>query len=205
MAANSTAARDSGKKMEFKRVAFDINEIAPDAPAGEWRASIPRGKCKVQPTKEHQLPMVIVPIRLDSTEEDGDSFQKALGTELTTFLVFGGSSPRGERMSKLRIREICEALDIDLDVIPKEISDRDDLDPFVRELEGKKLTVWTIVTKRKDTGEETTEVRFRDPKGSLKRADADDDDDSGDDAPESERVPAKKKPAAKSANGKSRR
>ncbi len=194
------AAASEGKKMEFKRVEFDIDQIAPDAPGGEWTASIPRGKCKIQPTREDQFPMVIVPIRLDKTDEDGEAFEKALGTELTTFLVFGGKSPRGERMSKLRIREICEACEIDLDVLPKVIADRDDLEPFVRELEGKKLKVWTVVTTRKDTGEEVTEIRFRDPKGTLKRADADDDDDD-DEAPASERVPTRgaKKPAAKPA------
>ncbi len=203
MAGNSTATQSS-KKMEFKRVEFDVNEIAPDAPAGEWSASIPRGKCKVQPTKEDSFPMIIVPVRLDKTDEDGDAFQKALGTELTVFLVFGSKTPRGERMGKLRIREICEACDIDLDVIPKVIEDRDDLEPLVRELEGKKLKVWTIVTTRKDTGEEVTEIRFRDPKGTLKAA-RDDDDGDGDEAPESERVPARgaKKPVAKT-NGRKR-
>lgn len=198
-------AATQGKKMEFKRVEFDVNEIAPDAPAGEWQASIPRGKCKVQPTKEDQFPMVVVPVRLEKTDEDGPAFEKALGTELTVFLVFGGKTARGERLAKLRIREICEACDIDLDVLPKEISDRDDLEPFVRELEGKKLRVWTIVTTRKDTGEEVTEIRFRDPKGTLKAAKNDDDDDDGDDdAPESREEKSRaKKPAGKS-NGKRR-
>ena len=77
----ATTAGNGQKKMEFKQVDFDVNEIAPDAPEGEWMMSIPRGKCKVQPTKEEKLPLLIVPVRLDSTEEEGDKFQKALGNE----------------------------------------------------------------------------------------------------------------------------
>jgi hypothetical protein len=198
------------KKMEYKRVSFDINEIAPDAPAGEWRMSIPRGKCKVQPTKEHGFPMIIVPIRLDSTEEEGEEFQKALGTELGVFLVFGGKDPRGEKMSKLRIREVCEAADADLDLIPKKLGDdpETELEPLIRALEGKKFTGWTFLKARKDTGEITTELRFRDLNKLLTSgSDDDDDDDDNDDEPESERAPkvvGKKKPAtaSRSSNGK---
>jgi hypothetical protein len=150
---------------QYKRVSFDINEIAPDAPAGEWHASIPRGKCKVQPTKEDHFPMIILPVRLDSTEEDDERFQKSLGTELSTFMVFGSKSPRGERMAKLRIREICEALDVDLDLIPKKLGEdpENELEPLIRALEGKKFTAWTVLQQRKDTGETITDLRFRNP------------------------------------------
>lgn len=204
--AKSEQQSNQGKKMEYKRVSFDINEIAPDAPAGEWKASIPRGKCKVQPTKDDHFPMIIVPIRLDSTEEEGEAFEKALGTELSAFMVFGSKSPRGERMAKLRIRQICGAADVDLDLIPKVITDGDDLEPLVRALEGKKFTVWTRLQTRKDTGEVTSEVLFQDPNRTLSATSDDDEEDDGDDdGPKSERAP-KKKPAAsnKKSNGKSR-
>jgi hypothetical protein len=198
----ATASQSQGKKLEYKRVSFDVNEIAPDAPAGEWMASIPRGKCKVQPTKEHGFPMIIVPIRLDSTEEEDEAFQKALGTELSVFLVFGASKPTGERMAKLRIREVCEAADADLDLIPKKLGDdpETELEPLIRALEGKKFTVWTFLKARKDTGEITTELRFRDMSKLLTTGSGDDDDDE-DDKPAPR---GKKKPAA-SSNGKSRR
>ena len=165
--------------MEFKPVDFDIHEIPPDAPAGEWSASIPRNKCKIQPTNEHKLPMVIVPIRLDATEEDGDEFQRALGAELAVFLVFGGKDARAEKMAKLNIRQFCEAIDFDLDDLPKKITSEDDLEAFVKAIEGKKLTVWTTVQVRRDTGEEVTNIKFSDPKAlkTPKGGDEDDDDD----------------------------
>lgn len=199
--AKSEQQSNQSKKMEYKRVSFDVNEIAPDAPAGEWKASIPRGKCKVQPTKDDHFPMIIVPIRLDSTEEDGEVFEKALGTELSVFLVFGGKKPRGERLGKLRIRQICEAADVDLDVIPKEINDGDDLQPLVRALEGKKFTVWTRLQTRKDTGEVTSEVLFQDPNRTLSATSDDDGDGDGDD--EEAPTPKKKSTGSKS-NGKKR-
>lgn len=198
----------AAKKMEFKPVKFDVTEIAPDAPAGEWSMSIPRGKCKIQGTNKDNLPMIIVPIRLDKTEEDGEEFEKALGTELSTFLVFGGATTRGERMSKLRIRQFCEILEIDLDDVPKDIESSDDLEPFVKLIEGKKFTAWTKLTERKDTGETVTDVIFVDPDRKLKAGADDDDDDDDDDAPPSSapasdsRARGKAKPAAK---GKKRR
>lgn len=203
----SNAARTQDKKMEFKRVEFDANDIAPDAPEGEWQMSVPRGKCKIQPTKEDKFPMVIVPIRLDKTDEDGDEFQRALGTDLSVFLVFGGKNPRGERLNKLRIRQFCEALDIDLDIIPKVIESSDDLEPFVKAAEGKKFAGWTILNERKDTGEIVSEVRFTDPKRPLAAKGDDDDDDAppSSRAPESEAQPRGRSKASSKANGRSKR
>lgn len=210
----ATKEQAQNKKMEYRKVSFDVNEIAPDAPAGEWNASIPRGKCKVQPTREEKFPMIIVPVRLDGTDEEDEKFQKALGTELSTFLVFGSKSPRGERMAKLRIREVCEAADVDLDLIPKEIDDpENDLEPLIRALEGKKFKVWTKLQMRKDTGEVVTELVFRDPNRTLTAAD-DDDEEDGNDQDDSDgtargksrsQAQGKRKPASKSSNGKSKR
>jgi hypothetical protein len=176
--ANGTAAQQ-GKKMEYKQVNFDVNEIAPDAPVGEWMVSIPRGKCKVQPTKEDHFPMLIVPVRLDKTEEDGEEHQKALGSELSTMIVFfDDSKPRAARMSKLRLRQLCEAADVDLDVIPKKLTDPDnDLEPLIRALEGKKFPAWTKHQTRKDTGEVVTELLFQKPGGLKTTAENDDDED----------------------------
>ena len=207
MAQTNTAGQ---KRMDYKRVKFDVNEIAPDAPAGEWQVSIPRGKCKVQPTKEDHYPMLIVPIRLDATDEEDDVFQKALGSELSSMIVFfGDEKARAARMSKLRLRQLCEAADVDLDLVPKVIEDpENDLEPLIRALEGSKFTAWTTLQQRKDTGEVVTEVRFQNPTKALSAAgDDDEDEDEDEDGPKSERAPrGKPKPSNKSSkNGKSRR
>lgn len=169
MASNGTQTH--GKKMEYKQVSnFDVNEIAPDAPAGEWGVSIPRGKCKVQPTKEEHYPMLIVPVRLDKTEEEGEEFTKALGSELSAMIVFfGDEKPRAARMSKLRLRQLCEAAEVDLDVIPKKLTDpENDLEPLIRALEGKKFKAWTKLQTRKDTGEVVTDLLFQNPNAPIK-------------------------------------
>lgn len=202
------STQQNSKKMEYKPVTFDVNEIPPDAPAGAWDCSIPRGKCKVQPTKEDHFPMVLVPVRLDGTDEDDDEHQRALGTELTAFLVFGGKNPRAERMSKLRIRQFCEATDFDLDDLPKKLTDpENDLQPFIKAIEGRKFKAWTKVTTRKDTGEEVTDLLFFDPKAPLKgKSDGDDDDDDaggGDDEDEDDKP--KKTSASSKKNGKGKK
>lgn len=191
--------------MDYKRVKFDVNEIAPDAPAGEWEVSIPRGKCKVQPTKEDKYPMLIVPIRLDGTSEEDEVFQKALGAELSAMIVFfGDEKARAARMSKLRLRQLCEAADVDLDVVPKELEDpENDLEPLIRALEGKKFTAWTVLQTRKDTGEVVTELRFQNPTKALAGATDDDDDEDEDEAPRGKSKPSSKSSSSK--NGKSKR
>lgn len=209
MASNNQTQNNAKQKMEYRKVKFDVNEIAPDAPAGEWSVSIPRGKCKVQPTKEDRFPMLIVPIRLESTEEDGEEYQKALGAELSSMIVFfDDTKARAARMSKLRLRQLCEAADVDLDVVPKAIESEDDLEPLIRALEGKKFTAWTRLTTRKDTGEVTTEVVFQNPSKPLAAVGADDDDE--DEAPQ-RGAPKGGKTAGKTAgknasgNGRARR
>ena len=184
MAGTNTAGRQSGKKMEYRKVSFDVTEIAPDAPEGEWEVSIPRGKCKVQPTQKDNFPMLIVPVRLDGTDEEGEQFEKALGVELSTMIVFfDNTNARAARMSKMRLRQLCEAADVDLDVIPKEIGDDppNELEPLIRALEGSKFTAWTRLSTRKDTGEVVTELVFLDPSNTLTAASDDDDDDDYDD------------------------
>lgn len=199
------AKQQQQKKMEFKPVDFDVNEIPPDAPPGEWSCTIPRGQCKIQPTKDDHFPMVVVPVRLDGTEEDDDAHQRALGTVLSAFLVFGGKNSRAERMSKLRIRQFCEAIDFDLDDLPTKLTDpENDLQPFVRAIEGKKFTAWTRVSTRRDTGEEVTDLLFYDPKALKGAAPSDKDDDEGDDDADEEKATKGKGKADKGKKGKKR-
>jgi hypothetical protein len=178
MAVAQPNTNSKGKgRMEFKKVDFDVHEIAPDAPKGEWDVSIPRGKCKVLPTKEEHYPMLIVPIRLDKTDEEGETFEKALGTELSVMIVFfGNEKARGARMAKLKLTQLCEAADVDLDVVPKSISSGEDIADLVNALEGKKFKAWTTHRTRSDTGETLVDVHFKKPGGlSAKGITAEDD------------------------------
>lgn len=167
--ANGTTTNRGEKKMQFKPVAYDVNEIAPDAPAGHWsKVSIPRGKIKIRATEE-QYPQLIIPCRLDKTDEEDEKFQAALGTELAVFVTFYDNSQGGfaARQSKLTLRDLCDAADVDLDTIPKKIADEGDLADLVNALEGKSFEAWTTHRTNKGTGEVRVNLQFHDPKGTL--------------------------------------
>ena len=195
--ANGAATQERGgkvRKMDFKEVEYDINEIAPDAPEGEWTVTVPRGKCKVQPTKEDKYPMLIVPLRLDSYdgEEEGEEFEKALGTELSVMIVFfGNEKARAARMGKLRLRQLCEKADVDLDLVPKKIRAPEDLEDLINALEGKKFGIFTKHSVRKDTGETVVEVQFQKPGALTSNSGREDDEDEDTDKP-TKGKPAKK-------------
>lgn len=130
-----------------------------DIPTGRWVASVPRGKCRLMPTPKERYPMLLVPLRLESTDEEGDEFEKALGAEILLSIVFAGDdNPRLATLSRERLLQLCGATAIDLDLIPRRMSGTEDLDPFVRALEGKQLVVQTRRLIRRDTGKPVTDV-----------------------------------------------
>ena len=181
MATNGTTqASTAGKKLDFKPVDFDVNKIAPDAPEAQWEATIPAGKIRIQPTKDDKFPMLIIPLRLDSCEEDGEIYQKALGTELSLMVVFfDDTKPRAARMSKLRLQQLCEAADVDREVVPTKIRSPEDFADFIAELERKKFTIWTKHNVDKNTNEVRVDVLLTKP-GALR---ASNDDEEEDDKP----------------------
>ena len=64
-------------------------------------------------------------------------------------------------MNKLKLRQLCEAADVDLDVIPRKLPDpENDLADLISALEGK-------------NGDPQVEVLFQNPKGGLKKAEKD--------------------------------
>lgn len=142
---------------------FDLDEVEPDPPEGKWGVTIPRGKCVVRPTEDSYpcYPMLIVHVRLDRTEEDGEDFEKALGIELSVSIVLGGINNRAARESKIRLKQLCEAAGVDLDLVPKKLTQAErDLDPLIRALEGKKFTAWTRLATH---GDEDVELLFQKP------------------------------------------
>jgi|SRR5271157_907814 len=155
---------------------YDVNDIAPDAPAGEWDVCVSRGKGKAVATKKGD-PMITLYVRLEKTDEEGEEFVKALGTELRTNIIFGLTG-RGDKMNKQRLRHMCEAADVDIDVIPKAIRTLDDLQPLIRALEGKKFKAWTTIRLHSDTGEEETELQFLNPHGTLAAPSEDEDEEA---------------------------
>jgi hypothetical protein len=177
--ANGTQTQE--KKLQFKP-RKSSTEIQPDAPEGEWESLIPKGKCKVLVTQKGD-PRLIIPFKLEKAEDEkNEPFQ---GSEVSmSIIIFDDADPekrRGANMMKGRLRALCEAADLDFgEVYPTEVNDASDFDPLFRALEGKRLTVWTVHTKRTaESGEEVTdtEVRFKKPGAGLVTKGASDDDD----------------------------
>ena len=97
------------KKLDFTAVDYDGGDIPPDAPAGEWDAVVRVKKLK---TSKESLPMLALEWKLEDT--DDDDLKGALGSSVTDFVVFYPKGHKAARMGKVRLRKLCETLDIDL-------------------------------------------------------------------------------------------
>lgn len=176
--ANGTATQD--KKLQF-RPRTSSPELKPDAPEGGWDALIPRGKCKVTVTQKGD-PRLIIPFQLEKAhEEKNEKFQKS--EVQFTAIVFDDEDPerrRGANMMKGRLRALCEACEVDFaEVYPTTIESAEDFDKLFSAIEGKKLPIWTVHTKREvESGEMVTdtEIRFRKPGSGLVTKEVDGDD-----------------------------
>jgi hypothetical protein len=182
--ANGTQTASSSKgKLHFKPTESTAN-VRPNIPAGKWiDSTMPRGQFKVTATKSEE-PMLNIPIKLGRADDDANvSYQGA--TEILRIVFYSdeaGDKTRAANMSKLRLRALCEAVDVDYDAVyPASIKSEDDLGDLVRALEGKKIPeLWTTHrTSTMPSGEETTnvDIGFREPgAGAIRREDAEEED-----------------------------
>jgi len=150
----------------YKRVgSFDAGTIPPDAPEGQWEATIVRNKTTVKPTSAGD-PRVRFLVRLDTAEDDAnESYQ---GTVLDLAFIFfddnDASKRRGSKMNKTKLQDLARQINLDLGIIKFTTDDpAEDLKAFVEAVEGQKLTVWTQHRRNKETGEVQVEVNLRKP------------------------------------------
>jgi hypothetical protein len=173
----------SEKTMEFTPIdTGDMSEIPPDAPAGSWTASAAVTKSK---TSKDGYPMLKVEWTLETaTGDNADGNEAFEGARVTDFVVFFPATHRGAKMSRLRLRSICEALQCEL---PKTDSlskgSWSDVMPFIADLDGAKTAIYTVVSENKETGEKQTQVRYQDPTKPRVRAEKPDADDEEDEEP----------------------
>lgn len=148
--------------MDFKPVDYDQKNIPPDAPAGEWTATCSVKKSK---TSKDNYPMLILEWKItEAADEVNESF---VGASTSDFVTFFPEGHRASKMGKLKVKALCEHMEIDLDVIPTRIASYDDLADLIAGLDGQSATIWTIVRDRSDTGEKVTEIRYSKPGGGL--------------------------------------
>jgi hypothetical protein len=153
----------------------DMSEIPPDLPDGEWVGSF---VCKASHTSEAKgsYPMLVIDAIAEEANTEGN--EDAVGAKATQMVCFFPANHSGAKMSKIRLKQLCEAYEID----PPDTSSLaenpptwESLVPFVEALESQKRLFWTKNVPDKKTGENRTELFFMKP-GSKVRAPAPDDD-----------------------------
>lgn len=165
----------------------DLSEIPPDLPAGAWQAT---SSVKKAATSKDKYPMLIVEWKTTEALTDGND--DYVGGKVADFLTFFPSSHKASRMTKLRIKSLCDALEIEIPTVTK-FKSWDDISEFIDSLDGLQTTIYTTVEADKQTGEQRSKVRYTAPgalAGVKGKASAKDDADEEDDTPSE---PVKKK------------
>ena len=139
-----------------------LDEIAPDLPVGAWVGPVV-AKNRVNDANYHQL---ILEWTAEESQTDDDA---GVGGSVAEFITF---SPNALKMAKTRIKEICEAYQIEVpDGSSLEDGTITGLEPFIEALESEKHQFWTTHRVRKDTGEVQVQIRCTEPKQKLDRVD----------------------------------
>lgn len=141
----------------------DMSEIPPDLPKGEWV-----GSCVVTPkVTQKGAPMLMLKwtAEEDNTGENADQ----VGNSAPDFLTFMGANDPNAKWSKMAVKALCEAYEIDL---PDTSSLKDgsfaSLEPFVEALESTKRVFWTTVEKNRKDGTNQTKIHYTQPGKKLK-------------------------------------
>jgi hypothetical protein len=183
-----TAKGNGAKTYAFKPIKFDVNAMEPEAQVGEYEAVIEN--VKVAATSADKYPMLVIEWKLTKAADDDND--KSVGATVPDFIAFFPEGDSKGRMGKLRIRQLCEKLDVDLDLLPTNIEDKSDFDEFIRAIRRQSMTVF--VTHREDkSGEMRVGVQYNEPKGSLSAAGR------GESEEEEEESSKARKPAGKKA------
>ena len=160
---------------QYNKVTFGA-EILPDAPEGEWAATIVRGRSKVSPTKNKD-PMLTINVKLDRAEDaENESSQ---GTTLPVRFIFGDDNGKNRWMTnrtKKELNAICSQLGLDPDIYALS-ADKDPgecLAPFIELLEGREVQCWTTHRVNKQDGRTETNITFSKPGGYSANANSDD-------------------------------
>ena len=160
------------------------HENIPDAPEGEWEARIPKGLCKVMVTQKGD-PRLIIPFKLEKAADEKNVTYQGSQVQMSVIIFDDEDNEkrRGANMMKDRLRNLCNAIDVDFkEVYPEEIKDAGDFAALFHAIEGKTLTIWTQHSSRTTESGEVlvdTEIRFKKPGAGLviKGTEKDDDDD----------------------------
>lgn len=137
----------------------DMNDIPPDLPAGEWEALCAVKKSK---TAKDGFPMLVLEWRTTAVADGNEDNENYVGARATDFVTFFPASHKATRMARVRLQQMCKALNVEMPKAQK-LSSWDDVADFIASLEGLKANIWTSVETRKDTGAQVTKVHYAPP------------------------------------------
>jgi hypothetical protein len=155
----------------------DLNEIPPDLPAGEWEAICAVKKSK---TSKDGFPMLVLEWQTSAVADDNEENEAFVGMRASDFVVFFPGTHKAAKMSRARLKAMCEALKLEMPTV-KAIKSWADIEDFTNALSGLHGHIYTTVEVRKDTGDKATKIHYQPPGRKLNLSAAADDDD--DDAP----------------------
>jgi hypothetical protein len=190
--ATTTHARENNKPEKvhaFKPINFDVKTSEPEAQVGQYEAII--HEIKVTKTSTDGYPMLIVEWKLDSAEDEEN--KKSEGATVPDFIALFPEGDSKGRMGKLRLRQLCEGLEIDLDTIPTRIEEPSDFDDFIKVAKRQRMTVWVTHRTDKSTNEVRVGVAYAAPKSTLPPVERDEEDE--DEAPRARKAAGAKKSA----------
>jgi hypothetical protein len=173
--------------MDFQPVDYDASELPPEAAPGEYEA-----KCeavKVTATQKDKAPMLVIDWKLTSAGDDAN--EPSVGGTVAQFLTFFDRKHKAYKMSCQNFAELCDAIGVDVDIIPKRLSSKNDFRDLIDTLKGKEITVWVTHRVDKQTGENRVGISLKAPRSNALNGKAHDDDD--DDAPRGKTTAKNKK------------
>jgi len=157
-------AKNGQGRYDFKPIdSFDVNTMEPDAQAGQYEATI--FDVKILATRTDGYPMLVVGWKLDSAADDDN--EKSIGAEVSDFIVIKPEGDRKGRMGKLRLRQLCEKMEVDLDVVPTAMRSKGDFAELIRALKNRSGTVWVTHREDQSTGETRIGVSYTAPRGAA--------------------------------------
>ena len=185
MAAATQNTKNGAKVYDFQPIKFDVNAMEPEAQAGEYEAAAK--VIKVGKTSKDNYPMLIIEWVLESAADDEN--EKSIGATVADFLAFFPEGNSKGKMGKLRLRQLCEKLDVDTELLPTSIEKKEDFEEFIRAVRNQRMTVW-VTHRQDDSGETRVGVQYAAPKGAMSSVPTTDDDD--DTPPPAKKAPVKK-------------
>jgi len=190
--ATQTQSNGHDKQYDYTPTSYDVTTVPPRIGAGRYEAV---ANASQRGTKKENLPMLVVEWTAEAVADGNEENEQFVGATTSDFLVI--SDDPKFRGHKQRLRVMLERMGLSYDMVPRQISNKSDLEELIEAINGQKISI-TVTHKADASGEQRENVEYRLPR----------DEQSGDDSAMETAAPARgaaKKTAAKGGKGASRR